>query len=152
MSAESATGGPTGDTSANGGPTPAGEQDRFTLEAEALVFGFPSTPVALDIRRRPVSWRAGGAARTLAIFLLVAPFAAMVPPHAPWAIGALATGLILARRRWRERFTLQRVEGPCPKCGEPLAVKSGRLRLPHSVACEGCHHQTTLRFSAEALH
>jgi hypothetical protein len=82
---------------------------------------------------------------------VIAPFVAIVPPHAPWAIGALATGVILARRRWLERFTLERVEGVCPKCGEPLAVKAARLRLPHLVACEGCHHQSELRFSEEVL-
>jgi hypothetical protein len=125
--------------------------DRFTVAAEAVVFGFPPTPVELSVRRRAVGWRAGGAARRLAIFVVIAPVVAIVPPHAPWAIGALATGVILARRRWSERFTLERVEGVCPKCGEPLAVKSGRLRVPHPVACEACHHQTALRFPAEAL-
>lgn len=129
----------------------ADEGGRFTIEAEAVVFGFPATPVELSVRRRTVGWRAGGTARTLAVFVVVAPFVAVVPPHAPWAIGALATGVILARRRWSERFTLERVRGVCPKCGEPLAVKAGRLRLPHPVACEGCHHQTALRFSAEVL-
>ena len=115
------------------------------------MFGFPATSVELSVRRRPVGWRVGGAARTLAIFVVVAPFVAIVPPHAPWAIGALATGLILARRRWSERFTLERIQGVCPKCGEPLAVKAGRLRSPHPVSCEVCHHQTELRFSAEVL-
>lgn len=129
----------------------ADDTGRFTIEAEAVVFGFPATPVELSVRRREVGWRAGGAARTLAIFVVVAPFVAIVPPHAPWAIGALATGLILARRRWSERCTLERIRGACPKCGEPLAVKAGRLRTPHSVACERCHHQTELRYSTEVL-
>ena len=134
-----------------GGPSARPDAGRFTVEAEAVVFGFPATPVELSVRRRAVSWRAGGAARRLAIFVVIAPFVAIVPPHAPWAIAALATGVILARRRWLERFTLERVEGVCPKCGEPLAVKAARLRLPHPVACEGCHHQSELRFSEEVL-
>lgn len=132
------------------GPEP-GSSERFTVEGEALVFGFPATAVELSVRRRSASWRVGGAVRTLAIFLVAAPLAAIVPPHAPWAIGALATGGILARRRWRERFTLEGVDGPCPKCGAPLSVKAGRLRLPHPVACESCHHQSALRIPAECL-
>ena len=127
------------------------EGGRFTVEAEATVFGFPNTRVELSVRRRAVSWRAGGAARTLVAFVAVAPLVAIVPPHAPWAIGALAAGAILARRRWRERFTLERVEGACPKCGESLAVKSGRLRVPHPVSCEACHHQTSLTFPEDVL-
>jgi hypothetical protein len=87
----------------------------------------------------------------LALFMVISLFAAMVPPHAPWMIGALALGAILARRRWTERFTLEHIQGACPKCGEPLAVKRGRLRVPHSVTCEACHHQTALRFPEEAL-
>ncbi len=125
--------------------------ERFTIEAEAIVFGYDNTRASLRVRRRPTGWRVGGAARTLAAFLVLAPVAALVPPHAPWALGALGLGGILARRRWLERFTLEGVQGQCPKCGAPLKVKASRLRLPHPVACEGCHHQTALRFRAEAL-
>jgi hypothetical protein len=121
------------------------------VHGEALVFGFPTRPVELTVRYRPLAWRAGGAARTFAIFLVIAPFAGLVPPHAPWAIGALAVGAILARRRWIERVTLERAEGSCPKCDAPLAVKAGRLRRPHPVACESCHHQIALRFPEEVM-
>jgi len=124
---------------------------RFTVSGEAIVFGFPSTPVEMSVRRRAASWRVGGAVRTLAVFLLLAPLAAIVPPHAPWAIGALGLGVILARRRWIERVTLEGVEGACPKCGEALAVKPGRLRRPHPLPCEACHHQTALRFPEEVM-
>jgi len=122
-----------------------------SVQAEAIVFGFPPAPVALSVLRRASSWRIGGAARTLAIFVVAAPFAALVPPHAPWAIGALGLGGILASRRLKERFTLLGVEGACPKCAEPLAVKAGRLRSPHPVSCEACHHQAALRFPEAAL-
>jgi hypothetical protein len=105
----------------------------------------------MSVRRHALSWRAGGAARTLAVCAVIAPFVALLPPHVPWAFGAIGVGGILARRRWSERFTLERVEGSCPKCGAALAVKSGRLKLPHLVACEACHHQTALRFPEEAL-
>lgn len=137
-------------TQGPGGGLPS-EGGRFTVQGEAVVFGFPNTRVELSVRRRAVSWRAGGAARTLAVFVLIVPLVAIVPPHAPWAIGALAAGAVLARRRWSERFTLERVAGACPKCGEPLVVKPARLKLPHPVSCEACHHQTALRFSEDVL-
>jgi hypothetical protein len=139
-----------GHTKGRGAALPS-EGGRFTVDAEAVVFGFPNTPVEMSVRQRPLSWRAGGAARTLAVFVVVAPLVAIVPPHAPWAIGASAAGAILARRRWSERFTLERVEGACPKCGAPLSVRAGRLKLPHPVACDACHHQTSLRFPEQVL-
>ena len=119
--------------------------ERRTIEAQAALFGFPPATVQVSIRRRALSWRVARAARTMAGFVVVALVVVFVPPHAPWAIGALTTGVILARRRWRERFTLELVEGPCPKCGTPLTVKASRLRVPHPMSCEGCHHESSLR-------
>jgi len=121
--------------------------ERLSIEAEAIVFGFEPAPVTLTVRPRSGLWRIGGAIRTMVTFLLLAPIVALAPPHAPWAIGAVAGGGFLARRRWLERFTLERVEGACPKCGESLKAKSARLRFPHPLACEACHHQAALRIA-----
>lgn len=131
--------------------TGPGAPDTFRTEAEAVLFGFDPTPAAATLRARARAWRVGGAARSVGIALLVAPAVAVVPPHAPWVIGALATGGILARRRWTELFTLVSIEGTCPKCGAGLAVKPGRLRSPHPLPCEGCHHESTLRIPAGVL-
>jgi hypothetical protein len=87
----------------------------------------------------------------MGIFAVIAPVAALVPPHAPWGIGTLAAGVILARRRMMEQFTLIELEGSCPKCKEPLKVKRARLRTPHPITCEGCHHQASLKVPAETL-
>jgi len=125
--------------------TTAGGREVFVTDADAVVFGFPATRVRVRIRRRPRSWRLSGAVRRMAIFVVLAPLVAVVPPHAPWLIGALAAGAILARRRWRERFTLETVQGRCPKCGAELGVKAGRLRVPHPVPCEACHHEVSVR-------
>jgi len=122
-----------------------------SVRAEAIVFGFPAAPVEMSVLRRASSWRVGGAVRTLVVFVVAAPLAALVPPHAPWAIGALGLGAILASRRLKERFTLVSVRGACPKCAEPLVVKAGRLRSPHPVSCDACHHQAALRFPKAAL-
>ena len=121
------------------------------IEAETILFGFPSTVAVLRVRPRSASWRATGAAARMGGSVVVAGVVAVVPPHAPWLIGALVVGAVLARRRWIERYTLESLEGTCPKCGEALSVRSARLRTPHPLPCEGCHHESALRIEPGAL-
>ena len=130
----------------------AREDGAFTVAGSAALFGFEPAPVQVTLRRRPKSWRVGGAVRTMGVALLVAPVAAIVPPHAPWLIGVLAVGGVLARRRLREHFTVTAVRGACPKCGADIASGAGRLRAPHPLPCEGCHHEATLRLPEGSLH
>jgi MYXO-CTERM domain-containing protein len=122
-----------------------------TVEARAVLFGFDASPVSLEVLPRSRRWRVVGAARALAVSLVVAPVVAVVPPHAPWAIGALAVGGYFARRRWTETHTLAGVDGACPKCGQPFRAKPSRLRRPHPLECEGCHHTSELRIPDGAL-
>lgn len=117
------------------------------LTGRAVLFGFDAADVEADVRARPRSWRLTGAAQWMGLGVLVAPVAAVVPPHAPWAIGALAVGGILARRRWRETHTLEGIAGSCPKCGEDFELKSQRLRSPHPLECEACHHVSSLQLT-----
>jgi hypothetical protein len=131
----------------DGAPPPGSSQ----LDGEAVLFGFDPSPVRVTIVARSRAWRVGGAARTMALFVAIAPFVAIFPPHAVWPIGALLAGAFLARRRYVERFTLWGLDGTCPKCGTTFRVKPGRLRAPHSVPCEGCHHEPAIRISAEQL-
>jgi hypothetical protein len=126
-------------------------QGTFEIDGEATLFGFDPTPLHAKITARTKTWRMGGAARTMGLFLVIAPFLAIFPPHAVWPIGMLLTGGMLARRRYIERFTLQAVEGTCPKCGKPLVSKPTRLRTPHAIPCDECHFEPTLRFPAGAL-
>jgi hypothetical protein len=130
------------------GEWPAGTHD---LEAEATLFGFEPTPARAAIAARSRGWRLGGAIRIFVVFVVAAPFVAIFPPHAVWLIGALLTGAVLARRRYIERFTLLGVEGTCPKCGAPYSVKRSRLRVPHPLACETCHHEGSLRLPSGTL-
>lgn len=123
----------------------------MTVDARATLFGFDDRPVKATIIPRSRAWRVGGAARTFAVFVVIAPFVAVFPPHAVWFLGALTAGGVLARRRYVERFTLVSVEGQCPKCGDELAAKKGRLKQPHPLPCEGCNHEPALRVPDEAL-
>ncbi|HAC07455.1 MAG TPA: hypothetical protein DCF71_16535 [Gemmatimonadetes bacterium] len=119
--------------------------------ARVTLFGFESTEAFASIQPRGRRWRVGGAARTMGIFLVIAPMMAIVPPHAPWLIGALTAGIILTRRRLIERFTLISLEGTCPKCDATIDVKRTRLRIPHPLTCQSCHHQASLKVPAETL-
>lgn len=108
------------------------------------LFGFAPTQCVASILPRTKAWRVGGAVGILVLFSVIASFAIFIPPHGVWTIGALTGGFILARRRWLERFTLHSVNGSCPKCKITLSVKSGPLRYPHPIACDGCHHTGSL--------
>ncbi len=133
-------------------PAPRGRpSDALDIDGEATLFGFAATPVRVTVTPRSRAWRVWGAVRTMALFLVVAPFVAIFPPHAVWPIGAVLTGAFLARRRYVERFGLRTLEGPCPRCGGALRVKPGRLLVPHPVPCEACHHEPSIRIPSEAL-
>ncbi len=121
-----------------------------TLTGEAVLFGFDSSEVRVRVRPRDRGWRMAGAAQRLGVGLVAAPLLGLVPPHAPWALGAVAAGAILARRRWTETHTLLEVEGSCPRCGEGFRVSTTRLRHPHPLECDGCHHVSSLVVTTEA--
>lgn len=113
--------------------------------AEARVFGHDPTEARLRIIPRSTRWRVGRAARWFVGGAVLAPVVAILPPHAPWAVGAGAGGLVLGLRRWNERFTLIELTGSCPRCGAALQHE-GRtpLRTPHSISCEECSNPVAL--------
>ena len=123
----------------------------MTLQGRAVLFGFDATSVGVEVVPRTRRWRLVGALQAMGASLLVAPVAAVVPPHAPWAIGALAAGGYFARRRWVETHTLVGVDGTCPKCAAPFKTRKSRLRSPHPLDCEACHHTSELRLPEGAL-
>lgn len=123
----------------------------FEADAHVVLFGYEPTAATLELRPRPKSWRIRGVVRILAITVVVAPAVALIPPHAPWVLGVLATGIIFARRRWQEHFSVQAVRGTCPRCGGSLSASPGRLRRPHPLSCDGCRHELSVEVPAEAL-
>lgn len=131
-------------------PTPS-SPDALEVTARLVLFGFPASEALARIRPRSRNWRVGGSIQIMAAFIAIAPLVALVPPHAPWPLGALGVGGILARRRWIERFTLVTLETSCPKCATPAVSKPTRLRSPHTITCEGCHHSSVLKVPADLL-
>ncbi|MCH7991439.1 MAG: hypothetical protein IIC35_03315 [Gemmatimonadetes bacterium] len=126
-------------------PPKASDENVFEADAHVVLFGFPSTQVRVTVQQRSRAWRVGGAARTFGMFVVIAFPVALMPPHAVWFIGALVTGGVFARRRLIERFTLHAVDVVCPKCESPICVKKGRLRVPHPLPCDACHHESSLK-------
>ena len=126
-------------------------EDTFDLQGQLTLFGYDATEATVRIQPRSRSWRLWGAVRTQAVGLVLAPAVGLVPPHVPWALGALGVSFFLARRRWRHVFTVASVTGPCPKCGKPVTPRAGMLRTRHSVPCDGCHHELSLVLPPGAL-
>lgn len=120
----------------------------FDAEARLSVFGFPPGVATVRLRPRSRRWRLVGALRAQALGLVAAPLMALLPPHIPWAMGAVGVGFFLARRRWTHRVTLESVHGTCPRCQAALAVQPGALKDPHRIPCEGCHHEVALTLVA----
>ncbi len=115
------------------------------------LFGFSSTEAALELLPRSRSWRAIRATGFIGGGLVLAPAVGLFPPHAPWATGALVLGSFLGLRKWRERFTILSLQGYCPKCGGPMAIREGTpFREALSVPCEGCNHESRLVVSLPA--
>ena len=119
--------------------------------AQLVAFGTEPADARVVALERSTAWRAGGTAARLGATAVITPLVALLPPHAPWVAGALIGGVLLARRRWTERWTLMEFEGTCPKCEASIALKPGtRLLSPQPVTCESCHQSMMLEHGAPA--
>jgi len=123
-----------------------------TVPARVTLFGHEATNAVVTLKPRSTRWRVTRALPLVGGGLALAPVAALVPPHVPWAAGAMIGGAVLGRRRWLERFTLVGLDARCPRCGAALSLPGPtRLRSPLSLDCESCHHQPVLQVSDEDL-
>jgi len=116
-----------------------------SVPAQITLFGFDTVPATARIEARSAAWRVRRTSIALAATLIAAPAVALVPPHAPWAVGALGIGLLSAVRRWAEKHTLHFLEGACPRCSEVITIShSVRLRHPHAISCPSCHYELAI--------
>ena len=120
-------------------------ENGVSVPAQITLFGFDVVHADARIEARSTGWRARRTATALAVGLIAAPAAALVPPHAPWALGALGIALLTARRRWAEKHTIHFLKGACPRCGEDISLsRSTRLRHPHPVSCPSCQFELAI--------
>jgi hypothetical protein len=117
---------------------------RVRLEARLTVFGSEPGSALLEVTPRPRARRATRAAGTAAATLVVAAAVALLPPHLPWLLAALAVGGWRTRGEWRGEYELHGFEGSCPRCGEPLRVVERYITPPLQVPCFACHAQVQL--------
>ena len=68
---------------------------RETAPVVLKLRAFPSTSGTVAATYRPPKQRVTSALLTLLGFLVVTPLALLVPPHIPWAVGAVVVGLVL---------------------------------------------------------
>lgn len=134
---------------------PSTDDATVRLELEEVpitLFGHDPTPARLELRARSRAWRLRRLLPPLLATLVVAPLVALLPPHAPWAVGALVVGGALAWRRWSERYTVRAFSGTCPRCGADLELPSDtRLRFPHPLECPRCRHEPILEVDPDRL-
>jgi len=121
-----------------------------TPPARLACFGAQPTPVRVELLERPFSWRITRALLAAGIGLGIAPLAAIIPPHIPWAGAALIGGGVIARGRWVEHYTLARIEGTCPRCGGEIEMTPGRrLKSPESITCGNCGETVLLEIDID---
>jgi hypothetical protein len=128
--------------------------DDEPVRAPALLEVFGEAPVPADARviPRPRSWRVSRALTSLTLAWGAAPVVFLIPPHAPWLIGALICGPYFARRYWLEHFTLHEMHGTCPRCAAAIRiVRALRLRFPHTLTCTNCHNVVLLEVDVSSL-
>jgi len=121
------------------------EKSPLVLSGAVALFGYPGTRGEMDVLPRSLGWRRLRAAGFFLGGLALAPAVGMVPPHVPWALGALGLGGYLGYRKWREAFTVLMFRGVCPKCGGPLSIAKGTpVREVMSLPCSGCRHDSSM--------
>ncbi len=113
-----------------------------SVPARITLFGFDPVDARARIEARTTGWRARRASMALAAGLVMAPLLAVVPPHAPWVVVAVAIGLLTARRRWAEAHTLHFLDGACPRCEMDISLsRPARLSRPHLITCPSCQYE-----------
>ncbi len=122
----------------------------ITPPARLACFGAQPTSVRVELLERPFSWRITRALLAAGIGLGIAPLAAIIPPHIPWAGAALIGGGVIARGRWVEHYTLARIEGTCPRCQGEIEMTPGRrLKSPESITCGNCGETVLLEIDID---
>lgn len=113
--------------------------DALSVPARIGGLGVYATPAQLRAHRRTRAERATLTALTLAGCWIVAPFAALIPPHFESFVAAFALSLYFGRRAWVGEWQVEQMSGCCPRCEAHLSLRPRTmLYLPHSLRCGAC--------------
>jgi hypothetical protein len=122
-----------------------GEEGTALVAARVGGLGVYATPARLAAWRRLRPERAIRAALTFLAGTAVTPLAFLVPPHLEPAVVVFLSGLYFTRRAWVGEWQAARLEGVCPRCDAPVAVRRGAmLYLPHTLSCGVCRSELWL--------
>lgn len=92
----------------------------------------------------------GAARKWLVIWLAIAPFVFVFPPHFPWPLVAITTGVVgYFARRGRSEVILCG-EADCPKCGAFQILEGGNVEFPMVHFCTECKERSLLEPSSPA--
>lgn len=116
-----------------------------TLPATLSLFGHRPTAAHVDVYYRPRSARLTRAALSLLGFWALGIVVFFIPPHVPWVLLAVGSGLYFAYASWQSTYEVRNFEGSCPRCGSALEIEAGsKIRPPHKMTCYNCHQQPYL--------
>jgi hypothetical protein len=88
---------------------------------------------------------AGGRARKwLLVCLVIAPIVFVFPPHFPWPLVAIATGIVGYFARRGQSEMILGGEAKCPKCGAFQILDGGNVEWPMAHFCSECKERSLL--------
>jgi hypothetical protein len=116
--------------------------DVLTAKGVVRLPGHEAVPARADLQVRTLSARATRGGLALVGCWGVGLVVFFVPPHIPWAVIALASGVYFGLRQLRGEYVVASFSGECPRCHSALRIEPGtKIRLPHRMDCFECHHQ-----------
>ncbi|HSJ25064.1 MAG TPA: hypothetical protein VK929_10370 [Longimicrobiales bacterium] len=122
---------------------PAGDGPLIPARIGAL--RLHATPAELRATRRTSAERLTRTVLTVAGCWVVAPLAALIPPHFEAFILALLLGLYFGRRAWVGEWQVISMDGTCPRCDGTVSIRAGTmLYLPHTLHCGSCRTELWL--------
>lgn len=99
----------------------------------------------LRLLRLSESEAGGRAGKWLVVCLVIAPITFVFPPHFPWPLIVLTTGVVgYFVRRGRSELILGG-EASCPKCGAFQILEGGNAEFPMAHFCTDCQERSLVQ-------
>jgi hypothetical protein len=99
----------------------------------------------IRIERLDAAARGRRARRWLITCLIIAPVAAVCPPHFPWLLLTITVGIIGYVIRGKRRELVTGGEARCPKCEAFQLLEGGNAEFPMAHFCSECGERSLVR-------